>query len=67
MVTEKRIQRTKRTFFVDNVRNMFVLSILQIVNGTSNHIKSYCRNILKWFAAFERVFHVIFHDMKNCQ
>ena len=42
MVTEKRIQRTKRIFFIDNVRNMFVLSILQIVSGTSNHIKSYC-------------------------
>ena len=42
MGTEKRIQRTKRTFFIDNVRNMFVLSILQIVRGTSNPIKSYC-------------------------
>ena len=36
MVTEKRIQRTQRIFFTDNVRNMFVLSILQIVSGTSN-------------------------------
>ena len=42
MVTEKRIQRTKRILFIDNVRNMFVLSILEIVSGTSNPIKSYC-------------------------
>ena len=28
MVTEKRILRVKRTFFIDNVKNMFVLSIL---------------------------------------
>ena len=31
MVTEKRISRMKRTFFIDNVKNMFVLSILQTV------------------------------------
>ena len=35
MVTEKRISRMKRTFFIDNVKNMFVLSKLQTVNGTS--------------------------------
>ena len=35
MVTEKRISRMKRTFFLDNVRHMFVLSILQTVSGTS--------------------------------
>ena len=35
MVTEKRISRMKRTFFIDNVKNMFVLSILQTVRGTS--------------------------------
>ena len=34
MVTEKRISRMKRTFFIDNVKNMFVLSILQTVSGT---------------------------------
>ena len=28
MVTEKRISRMKRTFFIDNVKDMFVLSIL---------------------------------------
>ena len=39
MVTEKRISRMKRTFFIDNVKNMFVLSILQTVSGTSNPIK----------------------------
>ena len=42
MVTEKRISRMKRTFFIDNVKNMFVLSILQTVSGTSTPIKSYC-------------------------
>ena len=29
MVTEKRISRMNRTFFIDDVKNMFVLSILQ--------------------------------------
>ena len=42
MVTEKRISRMKRTFFIDNVKNMIVLSILQTVSGTSTPIKSYC-------------------------
>ena len=42
MVTEKRISRIKRTFFIDNVKNMFVLSILQTVSGTRTPIKSYC-------------------------
>ena len=42
MVTEKRISRMKRTFFIDDVRNMFVLLILQTVSGTSTIIKSYC-------------------------
>ena len=42
MVTEKRISRMKRTFFIDNVKNMFVLSIMQTVSGTSTPIKSYC-------------------------
>ena len=42
MVTEKRISRMKRTFFIVNVKNMFVLSILQTVSGTSTPIKSYC-------------------------
>ena len=42
MVTEKRISRMKRTFFINNVKNMFVLSILQTVCGTSTPIKSYC-------------------------
>ena len=42
MVTEKRISRMKRTFFLDNVKNMFVLSTLQTVSGTSTPIKSYC-------------------------
>ena len=32
MVTEKRISRMKRTFFIDNVKNMFVLSILGVWN-----------------------------------
>ena len=39
MVTEKRISRMKRTFFIDNVKNMFVLSILQTVSGTSTPIQ----------------------------
>ena len=39
MVTEKRISRMKRTFFIDDVENMFVLSILQTVSGTSTPIK----------------------------
>ena len=42
MVTEKRISRMKRIFLIDNVKNMFVLSILQTVSGTSTPIKSYC-------------------------
>ena len=42
MVTEKRISRMKRTFFIDNVKNMFVLSILQTVSGTSTPINSFC-------------------------
>ena len=42
MVTEKRISRMKRTFFIDNVKNMFVLSLLQTVSGTSTPIKIYC-------------------------
>ena len=41
MVTEKRISRMKRTFFINNVKNMFVLSILQTVSGTSTPFKSY--------------------------
>ena len=41
IVTEKRISSMKRTFFIDKVKNMFVLSILQTVNGTSTPIKSY--------------------------
>ena len=41
MVTEKRISGMKRTFFIDNVKNIFVLSILQTVSG-STPIKSYC-------------------------
>ena len=39
MVTEKRISRMKRTFFIDNVQNMFVLLILQTVSGSSTPIK----------------------------
>ena len=42
MVTEKRISRMKRTFVIDNVKNMFVLSILQTVSRTSTPINSYC-------------------------
>ena len=42
MVTKKEILRMKRTLFIDNVKNMFVLSILQTVSGTSTPIKSYC-------------------------
>ena len=42
MVIGKRVSRMKRTFFIDNVENMFVLSILQTVSRTSTHIKSYC-------------------------
>ena len=42
MFTEKRISRMKRTFFIDNFKNMFVLSILQTVSGTSTPINSYC-------------------------
>ena len=42
MVTEKRISRMKRTFVIDNVENMFVLSILQTVSGTNSPIRSYC-------------------------
>ena len=39
---KKGISRMKRTFFIDNVQNVFVLSILQTVSGTSTPIKSYC-------------------------
>ena len=35
MVTGKRISTMKRTFFIDNVKNMFLISILQTVSGTS--------------------------------
>ena len=38
MVTEKRISR----IFIDKVKNMFVISILQTVSGTSTPIKSHC-------------------------
>ena len=41
MVTGIRISRMKRKLFIDNVKNMFVLSILQTVSGTSTPIKSY--------------------------
>ena len=40
MITEKRISSMKRTFFIDNVKNMFVLLILQTVSGTTTPIKS---------------------------
>ena len=40
MVTEKRISRMKRTFFIDNVKTVFVLSILQTVSGTSTPVKT---------------------------
>ena len=33
MVTEKRISGIKRTFFIDNVKNIFVLSILRDESG----------------------------------
>ena len=39
MVTEKRISRMKKN------ENMFVLSILQTVSGTSSPIKSYSANL----------------------
>ena len=42
MVTEKRISRMQRTFFIDNVKNMFVLALLQTLSGTSTPIKSDC-------------------------
>ena len=42
MVTEKRTSKMKKTFFIDNVKNMLALSILQTVSGTSTRIKSYC-------------------------
>ena len=32
MVTEKSISRRKRTFFIDNIKDMFVLSIRQTVS-----------------------------------
>ena len=35
-------QEGKKSFFMNNVKNMFVLSILQTVSGTSTPIKSYC-------------------------
>ena len=38
---KKRISRMKRTFLIDNIKNMFVLSILQTVSGTSIPIKIY--------------------------
>ena len=31
------------------------------------HISNYIRNILKRFAAFEKVVSLQFHDAKNCQ
>ena len=31
------------------------------------HISNSIRNILKWFAAFERVVSLQFHEAKNCQ
>ena len=33
MATVKRISRMNRTFFIDNIINMFALSILQTVSG----------------------------------
>ena len=35
---KKRISRMKRIFFIDNVQNIFVLSILQTMSGTSTPI-----------------------------
>ena len=59
--TEKRISRMKRTFFIDNVKNMFVLSILQTVSGTITHIKSYCTfDVLYNWKTFFWIEHVNF-------
>ena len=54
MVTEKRISRMKRTFFIHNVKNMFVLSILQTVSGTSTPIKviAPCDVLYNWKTIF---------------
>ena len=54
MVTEKRISRMKRTFFIDNVKIMFVLSILQTVSGTSTPIKviALCDVLYNWKTIF---------------
>ena len=37
MVIEKRISRMKKTFFIDNVKNMFVLSILAANSEWNKH------------------------------
>ena len=39
---KKEYQEWKEHFFIDNVKHMFVLSILQTVSGTSTPIKGYC-------------------------
>ena len=54
MVTEKRISRMKRTFFIDNVKNMFVLSILQIVVEQAPLLKviALCDVLYNWKITF---------------
>ena len=59
MVTEKRISRMKRTFFIDNVKIMSVLSILQTVIGTSTPIKSYLHFVM--FYTIGKLFFLIKH------
>ena len=63
MVTEKRISRMKKTFFIDNVKNMFVISTIgnrgfvmyKKYRYSYEHISNSISNIINWFAAFERL------------
>ena len=54
MVTEKRISRMKRKFSIDNVKNMFVLSILQTVSGTIplSKVIALCGVLYNWKTIF---------------
>ena len=54
MVTEKRISRMKRTFFIDNVKNMFVLSILQqcVEQAPLSKVIALCDVLYNWKTIF---------------
>ena len=52
MVTEKRISRMKRTFVIDNVKDMFVLSILQTVKHPYQKLLHFVMFLYNWKTIF---------------